>query len=87
MSELEFFYDGMAVGTFEELEYPRKNGTFRYMPYRGAGHYEMQTARRNAVLPRCYYDDDQERVFFTVVDCPEYGILELTNFERTIKTK
>ena len=86
MSALEFFYDGMEVGYFEESEYPQKNGKYRYMPYRGAGHYEMQTAIDNSTFPRCYLDEGQERVFFTVLDCPEYGVLELATFERTSNT-
>lgn len=86
MPELEFFYDGMEVSYFEESDYPQKNGKFRYMPYRGPGHYEMQTARANGIFPRCYYDEGRERIFFTVLDCPEYGILELATFERTNKT-
>ncbi|HEX8288064.1 MAG TPA: hypothetical protein VF556_08715 [Pyrinomonadaceae bacterium] len=85
MSELEFFYDGNEVGCFEESEYPLKNGKYRYMPYRGEGHYRMQTAINNSTFPRCYYDKDKERIFFTVIDCPEYGILELATFERTSK--
>jgi hypothetical protein len=83
MADLDFFYNGMEVGYFEGAAYPRKNGKYRYMPYRGPGHYEMQTERRAGGSPRCYYDLMKERVLFTILDCPEYGILQLTDFEIT----
>jgi len=79
--EQEFFIDGMPVGYFEETEMPRVAGRFRYMPYRGAGHYEMQTLRKAGDCPRCYYDAGDSRVSFVVRDCPDYGVLELDDFE------
>ena len=77
----DFLFEGMEVGYFEETEMPRAAGRFRYMPYRGPGHYEMQTQRRAGSSPRCYYDADDVRVAFSVRDCPEYGVLELCDFE------
>ena len=77
----EFFFDGMAVGYFEEAESPRSAGLYRYMPYRGPGHYEMQTLSQGGGLPRCYYEADGIRVSFTVRGCPEYGVLELSDFD------
>ena len=44
-SEREFMFDGKPVGYFEERELPRVPGRYRYMPYRGLGHYEMQRRR------------------------------------------
>ncbi len=78
--ELEFFYEDMAVGYFEEPEFPSRPGRYRYMPYRGPGHHKMQTARRSGERPKCYYCGTGIRVTFLVVDCPEYGVLELTDF-------
>jgi len=83
MPELELRFDGMAVGRFEEPDFPRSPGRYRYEPYRGPGHYEMQTQRRAGGSPRCYYDAQDVRVTFTVRDCPEYGVLELCDFETT----
>jgi hypothetical protein len=45
LAETEFMFDGMAVGFFEEVKPPSSPGLYRYMPYRGPGHYEMQTLR------------------------------------------
>src|SRR5437763_16613432 len=53
--ELEFSYEGMPVGYFEEERYPMAPRRYRYMPYRGPGHYEMQTARRAGGRPRCTF--------------------------------
>jgi hypothetical protein len=75
----EFMFDGMPVGCFEQM--PRSPGRYRYEPYRGPGHYEVQTLRRSGGNPRCYYESGAERVSFTVRDCPEYGVLELYEFE------
>jgi len=78
--ELEFSYEGMPVGYFEEQRYPTVAGRYRYMPYRGPGHYKMQTARRAGARPRCTFHTDNRAVSFVVVDCPEYGVLELAEF-------
>ena len=79
----EFYHEGMPVGFFEEIEMPRAAGRFRYMPYRGPGHYEMQMDRLAGNSPRCHYDTEDARVTFSVRDCPEYGVLELCDFEIT----
>ncbi len=41
-SKLEFLLNGIAVGYFEDSEYPRQDGRYRYVPYRSVGHYQMQ---------------------------------------------
>lgn len=78
--EREFSYDGMPVGYFEEERYPTVPGRYRYEPYGGPGHYEMQTAREAGARPRCTYREGNRVVSFTVNDCPEYGMLELVEF-------
>jgi hypothetical protein len=82
-AERAFMFDGMAVSIFEGADYPRASGRYRYEPYRGPGHYEMQVRLRSGESPRCCYDCDGVRVSFTVRNCPEYGVLELCNFEST----
>lgn len=82
--ELEFSYEGMPVGCFEEDRYPITPGRYRYVPYRGPGHFAMQTARRAGAQPRCTFEAAGHVVSFTVVDCPEYGVLELTGFDDNI---
>jgi hypothetical protein len=73
----------MDVGVFRLFQSPRESGKYGYKPNRSPGHYEMQTAIKSGGAPRCYYDTNNERIFFTVTDCPEYGVLELTDFETT----
>jgi hypothetical protein len=76
----EFSYKGMPVGLFEEEGYPTAPGRYRYMPYRGSGHYEMQTALKEGSRPRCSIRTRNREVSFAVSACPEYGVLELVEF-------
>jgi len=78
---LEFSFNGREVGYFTDGEFPKAPGRYRYEPYRGPGHYQMQTLRHSGGTPRCSYDDGKQRVLFTVLDCPVYGVLELADFE------
>jgi hypothetical protein len=82
--ELEFTYEGMPVGYFEEQRYPMSPGRYRYMPYRGPGHYEMQSARVTGDRPRCSFRDGNRIVSFVVLNCPDYGVLELAEFATEI---
>lgn len=77
----EFFFDGLPVGYFEG-GWPVSPGHHRYMPYRGVGHWKMQTLLRSGGNPRCHYDTEAFRVSFTVRACPEHGVLDLCGFER-----
>jgi hypothetical protein len=78
-----FLLGGGAIGYFEEQEYPFADGRYRYMPYRGPGHLMMQRQVRNRETSQCYYEDNGRRVSFRVRECPEYGVLVLSNFEGT----
>jgi len=87
MSELDFMLEGAgAVGYFEESEYPRSDGRYRYMPYRSYSHYMMHEARKDGGIPRCYYDVGGIHVSFGVRDSPEYGVLELYDFKISEKS-
>jgi hypothetical protein len=77
----EFAFDGLPVGCFEGPDYPKSPGRYRYEPYRGPGHYLMETKRKAEGTARCYYDFDNVRVSFTVGGSPEYGVLELSDFQ------
>jgi len=50
-TELEFYFDGMAVGYFVGNDGPRSAGSYRYESYRGPGHYEMYTLREAGAGP------------------------------------
>jgi hypothetical protein len=77
----EFRFNGMPVGLFKGHELPCSPGSYHYEPYRGAGHYLMQQQLEGGITPRCSYHNDDSHVSFMVQDCPEYGILELRDFE------
>ena len=78
--KLEFSFDGMPVGYFEELEYPRIAGRYRYMPYRGPGHYYMFQAT-SAGSARCSFAQSGARYEFVVVPSHEHGVLEIKSIE------
>jgi hypothetical protein len=48
----EFTLDGMPVGVFVASA-PHGAGEYRYEPYRGPGHYEMQERLRQNGSARC----------------------------------
>lgn len=77
----EFLLDGMAVGLFKDGAYPRVAGRYPYEPYRGPGHYEMVTRVRAGRVARCYYDQGELRVSFSVRALPGYGMIETDDFE------
>lgn len=79
-TQIEFFFEGMEVGYFEEPAPPVSAGRCRYMPYRGPGHYEMSVSLRAGKHPHCSYTHDGKGYSFTVLSCPEYGVLELADF-------
>ena len=78
-------FQEMPVGIFLESERPRSSGRYRYMPYRGRGHYQLGLEMGKKGSARCYYDVGPERISFSVVGCPEYGVLELADFEAEAK--
>ena len=73
----------MEIGLFLVADGPHTPGRYPYEPYRSAGHHKLQTLLRNGSSPHCYYESAEERVIFIVVSCPEYGVLELKDFEST----
>lgn len=77
----EFEFEGLPVGLFKAGQFPSTPGNFPYEPFRGPGHYEMSTALRDGRTPRCSYTDKDQRISFSVLACPQYGILALDHFE------
>jgi hypothetical protein len=82
-----FYFDGMAVGHFEQDDYPTTDGQYRYMPYRGPGHYEMQTSLERGDEVRCSYKTRGQHVTFVVRECPEHGALVLADFASSPKSR
>jgi hypothetical protein len=79
---LDFHFKGVPIGRFETATYPTKPGSYPYLPYHEGGHDLMQVRLQLYGRARCYYDTETARVFFSVVANPEYGRVELTEFER-----
>ena len=76
-----FMFDRMLVGYFVQSEFPHAPGRFRYVPFTGRGHDELQKQSQAGVSPRCYFDTGKEIVSFVVRDFPAYGEFVIGDFE------
>ena len=81
--KLAFMFEDMPVGVFQEPEFPSRDGSYHYMPFRGPGHYLMGKRLHEAGSAQCSYIADGMRVLFSVRSCPKYGVLDLEKFERS----
>ena len=84
---LVFRFNGKPVGYFETPEYPSVPGRYRYMPFRGVGHYEMHQELRANGRALCYFNEGGSRVSFEVAGAPEEGVLDLRDFTRSDSTE
>lgn len=76
----DFFFEGGSAGYFEEDQLPSVPGSYRYMPYRSPAHHRLHVALKTAGPQRCYYLAGNARRYFTVVNAPSPGVLELAGF-------
>jgi hypothetical protein len=74
---VEFFFHGDVVGEFTGAVPLVEVGRYAYMPFRGSGHYAMQTALRAGLPARCEIPHASGHVTIEVIGCPEYGVLEI----------
>lgn len=79
---LEFFFEGKAVGLFEGFKYPAIDGEYQYEPYRGIGHFEMWKTIKERGIAVCFYIKGNVKVVFNVKDSGKYGKLILTEFRK-----
>ena len=75
-----FFLDNLPVGYFLDDCTPVAEGEYKYMPFRGPGHYSLGLQLKALNTPRCHYTSDSRRVEFSVLAHVEYGVLRLSNF-------
>jgi len=75
-----FYLDNLPVGYFLDDCTPEVDGNYKYMPFRGPGHYNLGLQLRNSRTPRCHYVANEKRVEFSVRTYVEYGVLCLSNF-------
>ena len=79
MTPLEFKYSGGVAGAFEETAYPKKEGRYRYEPYRSGSHYKMITAIEVVGFAEIEFED-VGTLRRAKVTLPEYGILDFLSF-------
>jgi len=73
---LDFSFKNNEDGYFEDGEYPQQPGRYRYMPYRGFGHYELGLALKKGPAT-CSFADKGSVFEFTVTAIPTQGVLEI----------
>ena len=61
----EFFFGEDSVGYFESQS-PSSPGEYRYMPFRGLGHFRLVQALASSGSQRGYYFAAGEKRYFTV---------------------
>jgi hypothetical protein len=75
-----FMHENEPVGVFSGAAPPVTDGIYRYEPYRGTGHLQMQQRLKESHAS-CSYSFHGAAVTFRVVACPSYGVLQLASFE------
>ena len=73
---VQFFFGNEVVGYFEEQP-PLSAGQYRYMPFRGPGHFRLvQELRKGPQY--CHYVADGETRYFTVERIPSMWVLDVS---------
>jgi hypothetical protein len=78
-----FYLNNLPVGYFSDDSTPIADGDYKYMPYRGPGHYNLGLLLKSSQVPRCHYTSSGRRIEFSVLAQIEYGVLRLSGFEST----
>ena len=73
----DFSFDGNVVGYFESDAFPGVAGRYRYIPYRGTGHYMMGQAVYRGEAPRCHFTDGDAVLAFVVRGLPEVHVIDI----------
>ena len=76
---MQFYLDSQAVGYFDLA--PFTEGDHVYEPLRSPGHLNLMMQLRASHIPRCHYISGDNRIEFSVVSLPRYGVLRLNGFE------
>jgi hypothetical protein len=74
---IQFFFGSQAVGYFEDQP-PSSAGQFRYMPFRGPGHFCLVQELARKGPQYCHYVAGGEARYFTVTRIPGAGVLEVS---------
>ena len=81
MAHKTIIFDGGAAGEFRTWCWPKRDGIYRYMPFRSVNHLRMHERVRESGSARCFYERDGQQIFFSVIGSPKSGHLQLTDFE------
>jgi hypothetical protein len=74
---IRFFFGSQVVGYFEDGP-PSSAGQYRYMPFRGPGHFCLVQELARKGPQQCHYDTDGEARYFTVVRILSLHVLEVS---------
>jgi hypothetical protein len=74
---IQFFFGHQVVGYFEDQP-PSSAGEYRYMPFRGPGHYRLGQELRRKGPQYCHYVANGETRYFTVARIPRRYVLEVS---------
>lgn len=80
VGKLEFSFNGLEVGVFDEDDYPAAPGRYRFIPYRGTGLHQFATFLRTQNPATCVFRDGDSMIAFKVLSIPEYGLFETNGF-------
>lgn len=83
---IQFLFGHDVVGHFED-DPPLSAGEYRYMPFRGSGHYRLAQELRRTGPQYCYYIDNGETRYFTVVRIPRLHVLEVSELVPSIVSR
>jgi hypothetical protein len=81
MASKTIIFDGGAAGEFRTWRWPQRDGVYTYMPYRSVSHLRMHERLQQTGSARCHYVRDGRHVWFSVIGFPDYGRLQLAQFE------
>jgi hypothetical protein len=74
---VQFFFGHLVVGYFEDQP-PSTAGEYRYMPFRGPGHYLLGQELGSKGPQYCHYVANGETRYFTVTRIPRRYVLEVS---------
>jgi len=72
-----FFLGTQVVGYFEE-RLPSSPGFYRYMPFRGPGHFQLAQALVSIGPQRCYYIAEGEPHYFIAERIQNPNVLQVS---------
>jgi hypothetical protein len=75
--DTQFFFGEDSVGYFED-QLPSSPGEYRYMPFRGVGHFRLVQALASSGSQRCYYLTAGEKHHFTVARISSLHVLDVS---------